>query len=138
MKRYRTRDEGAAAVEFALMSVPLIMLTFGIIFFGWAFHVQTVLDNAARDAVRHYTLSEPADASANATAAANSALSHAFGSNALGSGAVAFGAGPDPSGACPPQAVITMTLVLQEELPLNGLFGLDLQLEGSGSMQCAN
>ncbi len=43
---------GAAAVEFALVLIPLIILTFGLIEFGLLMYNQQVLTNAAREGAR--------------------------------------------------------------------------------------
>ncbi len=51
LDRFR-RDEGAAAVEFALVLLPLLFIAFGIIGFGFVFTQQQALSNAARDAAR--------------------------------------------------------------------------------------
>ncbi len=51
LDRFR-RDEGAAAVEFALVLLPLLFIAFGIIGFGLVFTQQQALSNAARDAAR--------------------------------------------------------------------------------------
>lgn len=56
--RWRTRtngrtERGAAAVEFALVIFPLLMVLFGIINFGYAFAQQIALDNAARQGARY-------------------------------------------------------------------------------------
>ena len=48
----RTRDHGAAAVEFALVLPVLILLLGGIIDFGFAFNAQISLTHAAREGVR--------------------------------------------------------------------------------------
>ena len=48
----RRDDDGAAAVEFALVVVPLILLVFGIIAFGIVFAQQLALNNSAREAAR--------------------------------------------------------------------------------------
>lgn len=45
-------DTGAAAVEFALILVPLMILVMGIIGFGIVFTQKQSLSNAARDAAR--------------------------------------------------------------------------------------
>ncbi|WP_306231500.1 TadE family protein [Agrococcus beijingensis] len=134
MNRHRS-DRGAAAVEFALVLPLLVILTFGIIFFGYAFHLQTILDNAARDAVRYYTLSEPAQASVAAQDAAAAALAPAFGSDALSSGNVTFSPALASLG-CTDEEIVTVRLRYNGELPLADLFGWGTQLEGSGSMRC--
>jgi hypothetical protein len=50
------RDEGAAAVEMALVLPILIMLLFGIISFGIVFAQKLALSNAAREAARYGTV----------------------------------------------------------------------------------
>ena len=51
MSRFRS-DRGAAAVEFALVVVPLILMLAGIIDFGHAYSQQLALSSGARDIVR--------------------------------------------------------------------------------------
>jgi Flp pilus assembly protein TadG len=47
------RDEsGAAAVEFALISLPLVLLVFGIIQFGWFFFQSNAASSSAREVAR--------------------------------------------------------------------------------------
>ncbi|WP_074260833.1 TadE/TadG family type IV pilus assembly protein [Agromyces cerinus] len=52
----RDRERGAAAVEFALVLLPLCFLLLGIIDFGWVFNQQVSLSNAARESARHYVV----------------------------------------------------------------------------------
>jgi Flp pilus assembly protein TadG len=47
------RDDGAAAVEFALLVVPLVLILFGIISFGLYFAGSLGLSNASREAARY-------------------------------------------------------------------------------------
>jgi Flp pilus assembly protein TadG len=53
MRPKRTRDSGAAAVEFVLVLPILIMLVFGIIEFGLYFAQQLSVSNAARQGARY-------------------------------------------------------------------------------------
>lgn len=48
----RRTERGAAAVEFALVLIPLLIVVGGIINFGVAFANQISLDNAVRQAAR--------------------------------------------------------------------------------------
>lgn len=53
-RRRRSRDErGAAAVEFALVMIPLFLLVFGIIYFGIILGQVLALNNGAREAARY-------------------------------------------------------------------------------------
>ena len=51
MRRNRG-DNGASAVEFALISVPFILLVFGMIQYGWYFYVSQTTGGAASNVVR--------------------------------------------------------------------------------------
>ena len=51
-QRRRRNERGAAAVEFALVVIPLLLVIGGIINFGVAFANQISLDNAVRQAAR--------------------------------------------------------------------------------------
>ena len=50
---HRRLDSGAAAVEFALVSVLLLTLTFGIIQYGFYFWASQVGSSAVRDSARY-------------------------------------------------------------------------------------
>ena len=50
--RRRTGDEGAAAVEMALILPILLLLLFGVVDFGRAYNAQLTLTHAARESVR--------------------------------------------------------------------------------------
>ena len=52
MKRFRARDDGAAAVEFALVLPVLVVLVFAILQFGFAFAQVLALNSAARQGAR--------------------------------------------------------------------------------------
>jgi len=49
-------DRGAAAVEFAIISIPLFLLLFGIIQFGFTFYSQIMISQAAREGSRLISL----------------------------------------------------------------------------------
>jgi Flp pilus assembly protein TadG len=48
----RDGDRGAAAVEFALVAIPLLTLLIGIITFGFVFMAQITVTQAAREGAR--------------------------------------------------------------------------------------
>lgn len=54
--RRRREERGSAAVEFALIMPIFLMLLFGIIDFGYMINRTSVINNAARDAVREASL----------------------------------------------------------------------------------
>lgn len=53
-------DDGAAAVEFALVLPILLLLVFGIVDFGLAYQAKVELAHAAREGVRTYVLTQDA------------------------------------------------------------------------------
>ena len=65
-------EDGAAAVEFAIVSILFFMLVFGIIDFGFAFHSWNNTANAAREGARKGAVSsDPNAIEARAKAAAS-------------------------------------------------------------------
>ena len=52
---------GVAAVEFAFLLTPLLLMLFGTTEFGRAIYTYNTLDKAARDAVRHLSQHGPGD-----------------------------------------------------------------------------
>ena len=50
------QDQGAAAVEFAVILPVLLLIVFGIIEFGFVFNTQIALTQAAREGVRYEAL----------------------------------------------------------------------------------
>lgn len=65
-QRYRSR--GVAAVEFALLLTPMILMMFGATEFGRAIYTYNTLDKTVRDAVRHLSQHGPGDATIQAEA----------------------------------------------------------------------
>ena len=49
---YLKREDGAAAVEFAILLPILLLILFGIIEFGFALHGKEVITNASREGAR--------------------------------------------------------------------------------------
>ena len=63
MFKSRAREQGgAAAVEFALVMLPLIYIVFGIIQYGLYFYASQAGTNATSDAVRRLTVGDCNDA----------------------------------------------------------------------------
>lgn len=52
LRSYRQKDDGAAAIEFAIVSIPFFLLIMGIIEIGIMFGAATVLNGATEDAAR--------------------------------------------------------------------------------------
>jgi Flp pilus assembly protein TadG len=83
--RRRKAERGAAAVEFALLLLPLMMILLGTIDWGYFFFVEQLVTNASREGARTgsltpYSATDPgADAKAEeeAEAAANAYLTAA-------------------------------------------------------------
>ncbi|MFC7431454.1 MULTISPECIES: TadE family protein [unclassified Agrococcus] len=120
------RDRGAAAVEFAIILPLLAALTLGILAFGHAFHVQTVLDNAAREGVRVAALTT---GSTRIAAAQQAAIDSASPSIALTRSQVVVTPATCAGGA---NARVTITV---PQLPLLGGIGT-IRLSGTGTMRC--
>ncbi|MCR8670697.1 TadE family protein [Agrococcus sp. HG114] len=114
-------------MEFALVLPLLAVMTFGIIAFGYTFHIQTTIDNAARDGVRVFALTDGPTAAADARAATRAAAAPTL---TLTDAQIAVG----PAG-CPSGQTARVTVTLNNFEPLGGFFGT-ITLTGSGSMRC--
>lgn len=73
LSRRRRGENGAAAVEFALVVIPLLLVIGGIFNFGLAFSQKLALDNAVRQAARAAVVDTGANVSTEATTAFNQA-----------------------------------------------------------------
>ena len=60
--RPSSRQHGVAAVEFALLLLPLVLMAFGATEFGRAIYTFSTLDKTVRDAARHLSQHGPGDA----------------------------------------------------------------------------
>jgi len=65
---FRSRD-GAAAAEFALTVMLLVMFLFGIITFGWMFFLDNNMETAAREGARRMAVAEAPYAGTDVTCA---------------------------------------------------------------------
>lgn len=129
----RPADRGAAAVEFALVMPLLVLMTVGIIAFGYMFHIQSVLDNAARDGVRVATLTSGTPAQAQAVAR-STAQASASPSIVIAASDISV----DLS-ACATPASSTNDRLAHVTIELEDFSLLGLQtitLTGTGSMRC--
>jgi Flp pilus assembly protein TadG len=118
-------EDGAAAVEFALVLPVLLLLLMGLIEFSLVFNAQISVTNAAREGARVMAISNnPASAQAAAIAAAPSI------NPALTTANVAVGPAD-----CAYPAKATVTITYSAHL-VTGFFGLALPLTGKGVMLC--
>lgn len=67
--RVRRSESGAAAVEFALVILPLVFILYGLIAFGMMFALKQSMTNAAADAARSAIGASDPVAAATATVA---------------------------------------------------------------------
>jgi Flp pilus assembly protein TadG len=63
---HRKSERGAAAVEFALLSIPLFLLLLGSIEFGYALYAKQVVASAAREGARQGIVEQTPKLSAGA------------------------------------------------------------------------
>jgi Flp pilus assembly protein TadG len=125
----RPRDEsGAAAVEFALVLLPLLLVVFGIVNFGLAYHQQIQLSGAAREGARTMAVKNNADAVRPAVEAAAPTLTPSrLGVSVEIVEPVATDCSPDS------RAKVTVTYPFKFEY----LFGSStITLSGVGVMRC--
>ncbi|MHA7859778.1 TadE family protein [Tessaracoccus sp. Y36] len=122
MKR-ASEESGAAAVEFALVSMLLVALLMGILEFGYAFFVRGTIAGAAREGARVYAIggnaSEARDAAVQAGAAVGVTSSMFSIEQSCGGPATA--------------ASVKIRYVYPG---LTGFFLDNITLEGQGSMRC--
>lgn len=72
----RRGDDGAAAVEFALVLPFLLLLVFGMVDFGRAYNAKVTLTHAAREGVRVWALTKDTARAEQAARDAAVGLSH--------------------------------------------------------------
>ena len=124
------KERGAAAVEFALVVPLLFLLALGIAEFGRAYHVQTMLSQAAREGVRVKAIRDDSGGAALATRAAAPTLTLnniTVTTTQSGNACVVTGT------TAVPTATVTITY---SHSFVTGLFGSGVTLTGRGVMRC--
>ncbi|GMA28822.1 TadE/TadG family type IV pilus assembly protein [Arenivirga flava] len=139
LRRTRLRsasEEGAAAVEFALVVPLLLTLLFGIIEFGAAYNAQILVTNAAREAARELSVEDGAS-TGSATATADAVLAPiGLTVKTNPSPFSVSGTAVNPGGRlCGTGQELTVTLKVDRST-LTGLFG-PFELTGKAVRLCA-
>lgn len=123
------KDEGAAAVEFALLLLPLTLIIVGVLIFGLIFHSYLEITHAAREGVRWAALrATTAEVETKAEAAAPGIDwgKVTFTATINGNPIPAGGAGDSEQGQ---PAVVTVAYDVADIKDMFGTFG-DLFLSG--------
>lgn len=127
-------DQGAAAVEFALVMPVLFLILFGIIDFGRAYNMQIALTQGAREGVRVAALG---GTNADAVTRAQNAISPVTGATATVT--MTCPATPTPAS----DAQVTVTRPYNYLTPVSGILSIMGQpalaaptITGRGRMRC--
>ena len=124
----QSRERGAAAVEFALVAVLLLMLVFGVAEFGRMWLLQSSLAAAARDGARTMAVE-------NDQAAAVAAAQEVF----VVDGEPTNVSITPATGECDSGGSATVTLTYDAAFMtgfFNPIFGESVTLRGEGVMRC--
>ena len=123
----KSRDRGAAAVEFALILPIVLLVIFAIIDFGRLLNAQITLTEAARESARAAALVDEAAGQARFDQAAESTVGDLT--------PTVVACLPDGSRE---NAVVDVTFTFEYITPLGLLIGADgtVDLEGHGVMPC--
>ena len=119
-----TRDDGAVAVEFALIFPILFVMLIGIIEFGSVYNAQLMITGAAREAARSMTVG-------GSVAQAQTAAVDAATGLALPASAVTI-----TPAACTPGTDVSVDIHYDKPM-LTQLFGLTIPLEGVATRRCS-
>ena len=128
---YRRRlrgEQGAAAVEFALVMTLLIMLVFGIVEFGRAYNTKIELSGAAREGARRMAVS--GDASCTGSGAKATAIKA---SPTLGLSCSAVTVTP---ATCSPGTDVEVKVTTEWTYVIPPFFSGTKTLTGVGVMRC--
>jgi Flp pilus assembly protein TadG len=133
--RRRSAQDGAAAVEFALLAPLLMLLVLGVINFGIAFNVQETLTQAAREGVRGLALQTP---SYNVSATTkNAATGMTPSSLTVTSGIQMSATGPDVTGTCATAGAVNAWVKVTKSYSFTGMpFIGSKTLTGKAYMRC--
>jgi Flp pilus assembly protein TadG len=135
--RVRSRvDRGAAAVEFAIISVPLFLLLFGIIQFGFVFFQQITITQAAREGARSLSLNigtgTPGTCDASCISAVKSRTVSAAAPGVTLSSATSF----DTVQTCPAGATQSSSAIVQVHYQVSVALLFTVTISGKASMPC--
>ncbi|WP_205474230.1 TadE family protein [Nocardioides sp. SYSU D00038] len=98
-RQQRRTDGGAAAVEFALIVPVLLLLTFGLINYGYMLSYRQGLSQGAAEGARAAAVALPSTTSGAKLTAAVNAVNESLGSYGVSCAATAAGAATSASGA---------------------------------------
>ncbi|WP_434993339.1 TadE family protein [Arthrobacter sp. Ld5] len=124
------KENGAAAVEMALVLPILILLLFGIMEFGRAFNTQVTLTNAARESVRVIAISKDEPRSKSSAVNAAGALRPALSPSDV----TISVPGATSGNRCPAGSTATVTITYSLST-LTGIAG-PFAMKGRGVMLC--
>ncbi|MFD0865314.1 TadE family protein [Tessaracoccus lubricantis] len=127
--RHAHDDRGAAAVEFAIVSMLLVTLLLGIMEFGYAFFVQGNIAGAARESARVYAIGRDSAKAKQAAVDAGAPIGITEAMVGIPSGSCPA---TPPSGSIP---AVTVTITYPYK-GITGFFFDSLSLEGRGTMRC--
>jgi Flp pilus assembly protein TadG len=125
LERHEDPDSGAAAVEFALVMVPLLLIVFAILEFGRYYNMQIEMSGAARAGVRRMAVTNNAGQAQDAAQAEAPNLS-------------LTDAEIDVQGSCPPGSPNDVTVVISRAtaIDLRLLPAVNFVATGTGVMRC--
>lgn len=123
-RRSQGKEQGAVAVEFALVAPILLALLIGIVEFANAYNVQVSVTQASREAARTVAITKD---TSKATAAGKA------GAPSINSSLLSFDYSAATCLASTSNALVTVTYTGPT---LTGFFGSTLSLSGKGAMLC--
>jgi Flp pilus assembly protein TadG len=125
---FADKERGAAAVEFAIVLIPLVGLLFATIQFGWLFHAWTAMEGGARQGARHMSIHNDVD---DARAAALRDMP------TLGLSATDVTVAVDGSDeSCDPEEFVAVTITYTSPMP-SFIPGVPSTITRTGVAQCA-